>query len=113
MEARRLAILCSHLCPVNLGSSPAPLLNLSSSSCASGSKSEHLIYDSQKGSLQDDCVFCKIIRGEAPAFKVLILSIQNNDCGKIIREVHSKDLVPPSYIGQSPKSFREAQISFS
>ncbi|CAL9023147.1 unnamed protein product [Prunus brigantina] len=54
MEARRLSILCSHICP---GPTPAParLVPVPSSS---------------KGNLQDNCVFCKIIRGEALAFKL-------------------------------------------
>ncbi|KAI4356324.1 hypothetical protein L6164_000355 [Bauhinia variegata] len=63
---RRLAILCSHIRPVGWGSPPCLRL----SDCASGSDSEKRLRDTQKGNLQDDCVFCKIIRGGLPAFKL-------------------------------------------
>ncbi|KAI4354215.1 hypothetical protein L6164_003104 [Bauhinia variegata] len=63
---RRLAILCSHLRPIGSGSSPCLL----SSGCASVSVSEKGLGDTQKENLQDDCVFCKIIRGKSPAFKL-------------------------------------------
>ncbi|XP_039031335.1 adenylylsulfatase HINT3-like isoform X3 [Hibiscus syriacus] len=55
MEARRLAVLYSHLFPSR--SAPLPPLSsiLSTSACAS---------------LMNDCVFCLIIRGESPAFKL-------------------------------------------
>ncbi|KAJ8748219.1 hypothetical protein K2173_000627 [Erythroxylum novogranatense] len=59
METRRLAILCNHLRPAG----PASVqTRLSSSVCVSGSNSE------LRG--QNDCVFCKIIRGESPATKL-------------------------------------------
>ncbi|KAL6271113.1 hypothetical protein ACE6H2_028024 [Prunus campanulata] len=69
MEARRLSILCSHICP---GPTPAPtrLVPVPSSSCDSGFSNKQQPRDSNKGNLQDDCVFCKIIRGESPAFKL-------------------------------------------
>ncbi|CAL8177831.1 unnamed protein product [Prunus armeniaca] len=69
MEARRLSILCSHICP---GPTPAParLVPVPSSSCDSGFSNKQQPGDSNKGNLQDNCVFCKIIRGEAPAFKL-------------------------------------------
>ncbi|XP_022155818.1 adenylylsulfatase HINT3 [Momordica charantia] len=109
MEARRLAILCSHLCPINLGHNQAPLSHLSSSNCASGSKGEQLIHDSQKGSLQDDCVFCRIIRGESPALKLYeddsclcILDTRplSNGHSLIIPKSHysSLEATPPSVI---------------
>ncbi|GLT64096.1 hypothetical protein SLA2020_366090 [Shorea laevis] len=63
MEARRLAILCSHLRPVGSGQpeSPSRFSRVSYSDCASGSE--------QKDQ-PNDCVFCKIIRGESPALKL-------------------------------------------
>ncbi|XP_062173436.1 adenylylsulfatase HINT3 isoform X2 [Alnus glutinosa] len=63
MEARRLAILCSHLCPVGSaqGGSPSRVSRVSHSVCASGSEEKDQ---------RNDCVFCKIIRGESPALKL-------------------------------------------
>ncbi|KAF3435910.1 hypothetical protein FNV43_RR23002 [Rhamnella rubrinervis] len=65
MEARRrLAILCSHI--RSLDSRPVPLrpLPVSALDCASDSN------DQQRKNPREDCVFCKIIRGESPAFKL-------------------------------------------
>ncbi|KAM7521875.1 hypothetical protein LguiA_011777 [Lonicera macranthoides] len=63
MEARRrISLLCSHLCPITgpaastfptVESSPS----ISASNCASDNE-------------ESGCVFCKIIRGEAPALKL-------------------------------------------
>ncbi|WCJ37903.1 histidine triad nucleotide-binding 3 [Euphorbia peplus] len=58
---RRLAILSSHLRPLPTGNSS---LSLSSSLCDS------------KEILQNDCVFCRIIRGESPSFKLY----EDDDC---------------------------------
>ncbi|XP_039013769.1 adenylylsulfatase HINT3-like isoform X2 [Hibiscus syriacus] len=59
MEGRRLALLYSHLCP-SPSPSLLPLSIVSPSACA----------PYRKESLRDDCVFCLIIRGESPAFKL-------------------------------------------
>ncbi|KAJ0253036.1 Adenylylsulfatase HINT3 [Hirschfeldia incana] len=66
MEARRLAILCSHLNP----SSPYPTrdsLILRASDCTSGSPEDEKV---ESSNLQNDCVFCKIVRGESPCLKL-------------------------------------------
>ncbi|XP_059434955.1 adenylylsulfatase HINT3 isoform X1 [Corylus avellana] len=65
MEARRLAILCSHLRPVGSGQgeTPSRFSRVSYSDCASGGGSEGK-------DQRNDCVFCKIIRGESPALKL-------------------------------------------
>ena len=62
MEARRLAILCSHLNPS--GPYPARDSILRVSDCSS---SEEKV---ESSNLQNDCVFCKIVRGESPCLKV-------------------------------------------
>ncbi|XP_056850401.1 adenylylsulfatase HINT3 isoform X2 [Raphanus sativus] len=66
MEARRLGILCSHLNP----SSPYTTRDsiLRASDCTSGSTSDEKVDSSN---LQNDCVFCKIVRGESPSLKVV------------------------------------------
>ncbi|KAB2003791.1 hypothetical protein ERO13_D11G147600v2 [Gossypium hirsutum] len=60
MEARRLAILYSHLCPFRSASVPSLSSIVSPSSCAPQSKE----------TFPHDCVFCQIIRGDSPAFKL-------------------------------------------
>ncbi|KAF8107267.1 hypothetical protein N665_0124s0060 [Sinapis alba] len=66
MEARRLAILCSHLNP----SAPYPTRDsiLRASDCTSGSSDDDEKVNSSN--LQNDCVFCKIVRGESPCLKL-------------------------------------------
>lgn len=69
MEARRLAILCSHLNPP--GPYPTHLTRdsiLKVSDCNSGQATGEEKVESSN--LQNDCVFCKIIRGESPCLKV-------------------------------------------
>ncbi|BBH09983.1 histidine triad nucleotide-binding 3 [Prunus dulcis] len=58
--------------PYMPGPTPAParLVPVPGSSCDSGFSNKQQPGDSNKGNLQDNCVFCKIIRGEAPAFKL-------------------------------------------
>lgn len=65
VEARRLAVLCAHLNPTRLLPDPpsSPRVSLTGSACASDS-------DTQNHTLQNDCVFCKIIRDQSPAVKV-------------------------------------------
>ncbi|XP_059660055.1 adenylylsulfatase HINT3 isoform X2 [Cornus florida] len=69
MEARRrLAILCSHIRPItDLGNSENPKPKrfpcVSASNCAS-------ISDGENGNPENNCIFCKIIRGESPALKL-------------------------------------------
>ncbi|XWS36609.1 hypothetical protein CRYUN_Cryun20dG0099500 [Craigia yunnanensis] len=67
MEARRLAILSSHLCPSRSGYVPVRSSIISASDCASERQS---VLDSNKETLRNDCVFCQIIRGESPALKM-------------------------------------------
>ncbi|KAK2662609.1 hypothetical protein Ddye_001183 [Dipteronia dyeriana] len=55
MENRRIAILCSHICPPE----PLPFSGVSVSVCSSTDS------DKVKG-----CVFCRIIRGQSPALKL-------------------------------------------
>ncbi|KDP45268.1 hypothetical protein JCGZ_15133 [Jatropha curcas] len=59
METRRLAVLFSHLHPVSPRAGLARTC-FSPSNCVSD----------EKRNQQNDCVFCKIIRGESPAFKL-------------------------------------------
>ncbi|XP_010547140.1 PREDICTED: adenylylsulfatase HINT3-like [Tarenaya hassleriana] len=67
MEARRLAILCSHLSPIGPG--PGPIGNpiLGVSGCGSGSDGDRRV---KASNLKNDCVFCKIISGESPSLKL-------------------------------------------
>ncbi|MBA0860159.1 hypothetical protein Goshw_014612 [Gossypium schwendimanii] len=60
MEARRLAILYSHLCPFRSASVPSLSSIVSPSACSPQSKE----------TFPHDCVFCQIIRGDSPAFKL-------------------------------------------
>ncbi|KFK31329.1 hypothetical protein AALP_AA6G098100 [Arabis alpina] len=62
MEARRLAILCSHLNPAGPYPTRDPILRVSD--CSSGDGKV------ESPNLQNDCVFCKIVRGESPCLKV-------------------------------------------
>ncbi|KAJ4829278.1 Histidine triad nucleotide-binding protein 3 [Turnera subulata] len=57
---RRLAILCSHLRPIAAAPGPGPS-PLSPSACVSNPRNDDK---------ENDCVFCRIIRGQAPAFKL-------------------------------------------
>ena len=61
-QRRRLSVIASHLRPISIPPTTADGLSsiVSPSHCNSS--------DSSK--LETDCVFCKIIRGEAPALKV-------------------------------------------
>ncbi|GAB2282423.1 Histidine triad nucleotide-binding protein 3 [Dionaea muscipula] len=120
MEAprRRLAALCSHLRPIAStdASSPSPhtssrFANLSASTCSSNS-SHH--QNRARDSLENDdpvkeCVFCRIICGEGPAYKVyeddLCLCILDTSplCrghSLLIPKVHfsSLDATPPPVI---------------
>ncbi|XP_058102288.1 adenylylsulfatase HINT3 isoform X1 [Magnolia sinica] len=77
MALRRLSILCSHLHPIN-SDCPSPnnersrsngLSCVSLSNCDSGSENCQMD-ESEKGNEGNGCVFCMIIRGESPAFKL-------------------------------------------
>ena len=57
---RRLAVLCAHLCPSRFDSRHTHIV--STSNCSSNTSN-----------LQLDCVFCQIIQGYSPAFKVHFL----------------------------------------
>ncbi|XP_010241513.1 PREDICTED: adenylylsulfatase HINT3 isoform X2 [Nelumbo nucifera] len=76
MEARRLAVLCSHLRQIDPGPSSLPerpklntLSGLSTSNCSTNADDQHRS-DSAKKNEEKHCIFCKIIRGESPAFKL-------------------------------------------
>ncbi|KAH6836813.1 histidine triad nucleotide-binding 3 [Perilla frutescens var. hirtella] len=108
MEARarrRLALLSSHLNPLAETSSTTPFSSLFASACACGDNGEK---ETKKGG--NDCVFCKIIRGEAPTLKLY----EDDEClcildtyplchghALIIPKSHypSLDATPPSIIG--------------
>ncbi|KAK6122194.1 hypothetical protein DH2020_044073 [Rehmannia glutinosa] len=105
MEARarrRLALVSSHVNPPAETTLPACLLASACSSDANGEK------EMNKG--HNDCVFCKIIRGEAPAIKLY----EDDEClcildsyplchghSLIIPKCHfpSLDATPPLIIG--------------
>ncbi|KAI4329901.1 hypothetical protein MLD38_028234 [Melastoma candidum] len=66
MENRRLAVLCRHLRPGGPVSVP-----LTASACSSADYCEGLQKRGVKdGNPPDGCVFCRIIRGDSPAFKL-------------------------------------------
>ncbi|KAG2669678.1 hypothetical protein I3760_14G043400 [Carya illinoinensis] len=82
MEARRLAVLSSHLCPLGSGQpqgqTPIPLFSaLSFSDCASDSGETQRFSDSEKMDRQNDYVFCKIVRSESPALKGIRLDFES------------------------------------
>ncbi|KAL6563484.1 hypothetical protein OROGR_002443 [Orobanche gracilis] len=107
MEAvarRRIAVLSSHVHPpAETRTLPTCIL---ASACASDANGEN---EMRKG--QTDCVFCKIIRGEAPALKVIrrrsvlvhfgfISSVSWVRHSLIVPKCHfpSLDATPPSII---------------
>lgn len=68
MEARarrRLALLSSHMNPLSEASGTTSFSSLMASACACVDNGQMEIKKGEK-----DCVFCKIILGEAPALKV-------------------------------------------
>uniref|UniRef100_A0A5B7A611 Putative histidine triad nucleotide-binding protein 1 n=1 Tax=Davidia involucrata TaxID=16924 RepID=A0A5B7A611_DAVIN len=66
MEARRrLALICSHLHPIATSGTSRFHENLKPK-CCSGVSVSH----GEKGNQGNDCIFCKIIRGESPALKL-------------------------------------------
>ncbi|KAG5002258.1 hypothetical protein AAZX31_08G335800 [Glycine max] len=104
VEARRLAVLCAHLNPTRLLPDPpsSPRVSLTGSACASDS-------DTQNHTLQNDCVFCKIIRDQSPAVKlyeddmclcILDTSPLSHGHSLIIPKSHfpSLDATPPSVV---------------
>ncbi|CAA7058909.1 unnamed protein product [Microthlaspi erraticum] len=106
MEARsRLAILCSHLNPAG----PYPTTRdtiLSASDCSSASTGDEKV---ESSSLQKNCVFCKIIRGESPCLKlyeddmclcILDTNPLSNGHSLIIPKLHYPTLeeTPPSVV---------------
>ncbi|KAL2933340.1 Adenylylsulfatase HINT3 [Bienertia sinuspersici] len=71
MEAqrRRMAVICSHLHPSF--TNPRKTHFISTSNCSSESTSQHQIRDLvDNPNLHDDCVFCQIVRGNSPSFKL-------------------------------------------
>ncbi|CAJ1920979.1 unnamed protein product [Sphenostylis stenocarpa] len=101
VQARRLAVLCAHLNPTPFPPDPsAPLV--SASLCAADS-------DTENPTLLNDCVFCKIIRGQSPALKlyeddmclcILDTSPLSHGHSLIIPKSHfpSLDATPPSVV---------------
>ncbi|CAH8363061.1 unnamed protein product [Eruca vesicaria subsp. sativa] len=63
MESRRLAILCSHLNPAAPYPARDSILRVSDCNSSGEEKVE-------SSNLQNDCVFCKIVRGESPCLKL-------------------------------------------
>ncbi|XP_061368175.1 adenylylsulfatase HINT3 isoform X2 [Gastrolobium bilobum] len=108
VEARRLAVLCSHLNPTRLP--PGPLYSpVSGSVCASASDAETRLANTKRHNLEEDCIFCKIIRGELPALKLyeddfcLCILDTNPLChghSLVIPKCHfpSLDATPPSVV---------------
>ncbi|MED6160338.1 Histidine triad nucleotide-binding protein 3, variant 2 [Stylosanthes scabra] len=102
---KRLAILCSHLTP----SLDPTLPPVSGFVCSFVSDTETQLSDNKNQNSQNDCVFCKIIRGESPAWKLYeddtclcILDIYPLSHGHslIIPKSHfpSLDATPPSVV---------------
>ncbi|XP_021863458.1 adenylylsulfatase HINT3 isoform X3 [Spinacia oleracea] len=69
-QRRRIAVLCSHLCPSHIDSRNTQIV--STSNCSSESTTTQLqTRDLAKNpSSKKDCVFCQIICGNSPAFKL-------------------------------------------
>ncbi|XP_048504199.1 adenylylsulfatase HINT3 isoform X2 [Beta vulgaris subsp. vulgaris] len=63
-QRRRMAVLCSHLCPPIIDSHNTQIV--STSNCSSDSTRDLV----ENPNFQKDCVFCKIIQGNSPAFKI-------------------------------------------
>ncbi|OVA03235.1 Histidine triad (HIT) protein [Macleaya cordata] len=116
MESRRLAILCSHLRQTDLNRSSLPKRSssenfswVSTSNCDSNGPDGKSFRGSEKEREEKDCVFCKIIRGESPAFKlyeddvclcILDLNPLNHGHSLIIPKSHysSLEATPPSVV---------------
>ncbi|XP_043711376.1 adenylylsulfatase HINT3 [Telopea speciosissima] len=120
MEIRRLAVLCSHLRQVDSGPSISTSTStkwlrsictswVSTSNCVSTSGDQHM-QDSKKVNEEKDCVFCRIIGGESPAFKlyeddtclcILDLNPLSHGHALIIPKAHfsSLETTPPSVVG--------------
>ncbi|OWM62759.1 hypothetical protein CDL15_Pgr020053 [Punica granatum] len=85
---RRLAIISNHLRPpVALPCSSSGLTPLAASNCSFDNDEEPRLNDGEKRNSKRDCVFCKIIRGESPAF-----SLYEDD--KCLCILDSKPLTP-------------------
>lgn len=116
MERRRLAVLCSHLCHIDLGRpippqqprsndvSSVPTLN-----CSGSSNGENRAEELDKGSEDKECIFCMIVRGDSPAFKlyeddICVCILDSNPLthghSLIIPKSHfsSLDATPPSVV---------------
>lgn len=109
MESRRLAILCSHLRPQKKPDfSWVSASNCVSNGCVDDDKKKS-IKEIEKEKEEKDCIFCKIIRGEAPAFKlyeddvclcILDLNPLNHGHSLVIPKSHytSLEATPPSVV---------------
>ena len=67
-QRRRLSIIASHIHPLN----PVTVGNSSSSAVSSSKCSDSEKECSNLSSSESDCVFCKIVKGDSPALKVLL-----------------------------------------
>ncbi|KAF4370358.1 adenylylsulfatase HINT3 [Cannabis sativa] len=104
MDARRrLAVISAHICSTGSGFHQPRLQPVSVSGSSSGSDAD------QGKSLNGACVFCRIIRGESPAFKLYeddacLCILDSNPLSRghslIIPKSHfsSLDATPPSVI---------------
>ncbi|XP_042507214.1 adenylylsulfatase HINT3 isoform X2 [Macadamia integrifolia] len=120
METRRLAVLCSHLRQVDSGSSISTststkwprstcISQVSTSNCVA-TLGDRRIQDSKKVNEEKDCIFCRIIVGDSPAFKlyeddtclcILDLNPLSHGHSLIIPKAHfsSLETTPPSVVG--------------
>ncbi|XP_021749639.1 adenylylsulfatase HINT3-like [Chenopodium quinoa] len=67
---RRIAVLCSHICPSHINSQNTHIVstsNCSSESTTAQVQTRDLVKNPNS---QDTCIFCQIIQGNSPAFKL-------------------------------------------
>ncbi|KAH9603648.1 hypothetical protein KSS87_009224 [Heliosperma pusillum] len=105
-QRRRIAVLCSHLCANNPQNSQ--IVDSSNCSSSESSNDENTLVDG-KVKLKKDCIFCQIIEGQSPAFKlyeddVCLCILDTNPLSRghclLIPKLHccSLDKTPPSVI---------------
>ncbi|KAL8261978.1 hypothetical protein R6Q59_026027 [Mikania micrantha] len=104
-QRRRLSIIASHLHPIKL----TPTLENVSSSIVSQSRCNSCSDSKKQCNLETNCVFCKIVRGDAPSLKLYeddecLCFLDNNPVSPghclIIPRCHFPSLVanPPSVV---------------
>lgn len=67
---RRLAVFYSHLRPVSVADSHRVCASACSSSSIGDELNQTRVSDEEEANLEDGCVFCRVVRGESPAYKV-------------------------------------------